>query len=83
MMWDKLHASPPKIVVLTNMWLSEDYSFNKLNQWPQLAAFLSSEYTQEPTRTFGQFAYRIYVLKAPQEISTPGKFPSMNAASSR
>ncbi len=63
MMWNKLQASPPKVVVLTNQWMSEDFSFNKVNQWPQLAAFLNSRYIQQPTRTFGKFAYKIYVLQ--------------------
>ena len=70
-LWDQLHANPPRVIVLTNMWLgSEVPSFGKIDQWPELAAFLQSEYTQEPTRTFNdRFAYKIYVLKTRPNVS--------------
>ena len=63
MFWNDLHKNPPKVIVLTKMWLGEQESFQKLDQWPQLAAFIDSAYSLDTTRTFGNRGYKIYVLK--------------------
>lgn len=70
-LWDDLHKSPPKVIVLTNMWLSEPFSFEKINQWPQLGAFLNSAYSLDVTRNFGSSAYKIYVLRVSHVPTTP------------
>ena len=63
MFWNDLHKNPPKIIVLTNMWLCERESYAKVNQWPQMAAYLDSAYTVDVTRLFGRRGYKILVLK--------------------
>jgi hypothetical protein len=62
-LWDDLHKNPPKVIVLTNMWLNVEGPprFEKLNQWPELADYLSTNYTLDVTRIFGKQGYRIYL----------------------
>jgi hypothetical protein len=57
-----LAQQPPQVIVVTNMWLSQGYSFNKLQQWPEFAAFLDRNYHLDVARQFNQHAYRVYVL---------------------
>jgi hypothetical protein len=66
--WDDIHSHPPQVIVLSSEWFGEQYSFDKLNAWPQFRDYLNSAYTLEVSRTFGSFdgnvlAYRMYVLK--------------------
>lgn len=67
--WDQIHQNPPKVIVLSSEWFgAKQYSFDKLDAWPQFRDYLSSSYTLKVTRTFGSFdgnvlAYRIYVLQ--------------------
>jgi hypothetical protein len=55
--------------VLSSEWFgAKQYSFDKLDAWPQLRDYLNSAYMLEVTRSFGSFdgnvlAYRIYVLQ--------------------
>jgi hypothetical protein len=72
-MWDDLQKKPPKIIIVSNEWLSVGYSFDKLEQWPQLASFLDSAYSLEVTRSSEVFAYRIYVLKNSRAYSVSGE----------
>jgi hypothetical protein len=66
--WDDMHKNPPRVIVLSNQWFGQPYSFDKLNAWPQFRDYLNSAYTLDVTRNEGSFygyalAYRIYVLK--------------------
>ncbi len=61
--WNDLRRNPPKVIILSDQWFGHSNSFAKLDQWPQLAAYVNSTYTLDVTRTFKYSAYRIYVLK--------------------
>ncbi len=58
---------PADVVVLGNEWYFQPLvSFNKIDTWPQYAAFLRSGYVPVVERTFGTLnapAYRIYLRK--------------------
>ncbi len=75
MLWNDLHTSPPRVIVLTNMWLREGASFNKVNQWPELAAFIQNNYTLAATRSFSntEFAYRLYLWKGSPAVTLAGQ----------
>jgi hypothetical protein len=77
-LWNDLHKNPPKVIVLTTMWLSERSSFEKINQWPQLAAFLNTAYSLDVTRTFGKRGYKIFLLKEGNKSTEPPKQPKVN-----
>jgi hypothetical protein len=62
MMWNDLQERKPKVIVVTNAWFGEENSFDKLDQWPQLADELAKAYKLTVTRSFGSRAYRIYTL---------------------
>ena len=62
-LWNDLHRDPPKVIVLTPQWLCEPNSYAKVNQWPQLAAYLHSNYTLDVTRAFGNRGYKIFLRK--------------------
>lgn len=71
-MWDDLQKSPPQVIVVTKMWLCEGFSYEKLDQWPELEAFLDSAYILEKTRAFGASGYQVYVLKnSPASLKPP------------
>jgi len=67
--WDQIQRDPPKVIVLSSEWFgAKQYSFDKLNAWPQFRDYLNATYMLEVTRTFGSFddnelAYRIYVRR--------------------
>ena len=66
--WDDLHRDPPKVIVLSSEWFgAQEYSFDKLNAWPEFRDYLNSAYTLDVTRHFrpfhGRLAYRIYIRK--------------------
>ncbi|HEX3571372.1 MAG TPA: glycosyltransferase family 39 protein [Acidobacteriaceae bacterium] len=69
MFWYQIQRNPPKVIVLSSEWFgAKQYSFDKLDAWPQLRDYLNSAYMLEVTRSFGSFdgnvlAYRIYVLQ--------------------
>jgi hypothetical protein len=68
MYWDDMHNNPPEVIVLSSERFGAQYSFDKLNAWPQFRDYLNSAYTLYVSRSFGSFsgnvlAYRIYVLK--------------------
>lgn len=70
--WDDMHRNPPQVIVVSNQWFGEPYSFDKLNAWPQFRDYLNSAYTVEVSRTIGAFygyplSYRIYVLNPTKE----------------
>ncbi|MDQ2833355.1 MAG: hypothetical protein M3Y50_06315, partial [Acidobacteriota bacterium] len=69
--WNDIHKNPPKVIVLTKMWLSEGQSFQKLDQWPELADYLNSAYSLDVTRSFQDRGYRIYVLKNEKPSPSP------------
>lgn len=73
--WNDLHRSPPRVIILTNDWLGEPDSFEKINQWPQMAAYLDAAYKLEVTRRFGFHGYKIYLLRAKEQpigtVATP------------
>jgi hypothetical protein len=54
---------------LSSEWFgAKQYSFEKLNAWPEFRDYLNSRYQLNTTRTFGSFdgnqlAYRIYLLR--------------------
>jgi hypothetical protein len=64
--WDELHKNPPSVIVLSNEWFNGAASFDKLNEWPQFAAYLAENYTLAVSRHFDReygHAYRIYIRK--------------------
>jgi hypothetical protein len=66
--WDDMHDNPPKVIVVSNQWFGQPYSFDKLNAWPQFRDYLNSAYTLDVSRNVGSLygyvlAYRIYVLR--------------------
>ena len=66
--WDDMHNNPPQVIVLSNQWFGQPYSFDKLNAWPQFRDYLNSAYTLDVSRNVGDvygyvLAYRIYVRK--------------------
>jgi hypothetical protein len=63
---DQLDANPPSVIVLSKEWYNTDSSFDKVNEWPQFAAYLADHYTLAASRYFPMEedrAYRIYVRK--------------------
>jgi hypothetical protein len=63
---DQLNANPPSVIVLSKEWYNTDSSFDKVNQWPQFAAYLDENYDLAVSRYFPMEedrAYRIYVRK--------------------
>jgi hypothetical protein len=69
--WDDIHRDPPTVIVLANEWYSSiNFSFDKLNAWPEFRDYLNSAYDLEVTRDFPptHFAYRIYVLRKPAGV---------------
>jgi hypothetical protein len=69
MLWDDFHQDPPAVIVLSNEWYQEsNYSFDKLNTWPEFRDYLNSAYrleaTQGPFTLYGYpMFFRIYVRK--------------------
>ena len=69
MLWDDFHQDPPDVIVLSNEWYQEsNYSFDKLNTWPEFRDYLNSAYrleaTQGPFTLYGYpMFFRIYVRK--------------------
>lgn len=75
--WQSLQTRPPKFIVLSNEWYSQNDTFNKINAWPEFAQYLERNYTIAIQRTFGpdgpplpssppdprQPSYRIYVRR--------------------
>lgn len=72
---DKLAAAfsqrPPRVIVLTNMWLASQSSFQKLDRWPEMASFVEAHYTLEDAHAFSGSAYRFYVLKTLTSPANP------------
>ena len=62
-LWDDLHRHPPRVIVMTNMWLSMGFSSRKVDQWPELMAYLNHAYTVDVERSFGPSRYTIYVRR--------------------
>jgi hypothetical protein len=67
--WNQIHRDPPRVIVLSSEWFgARQYSFDKLDAWPQFREYLTAAYRLDVTRTFGSFdgnvlAYRIYVRR--------------------
>jgi hypothetical protein len=67
--WDHDRENPANVVVLVNEWYqnNEIPSFDKVNAWPQYAAYLQKDYVRVVERHFGDAvgspAYRIYLRK--------------------
>jgi Dolichyl-phosphate-mannose-protein mannosyltransferase len=63
----QLNENPPSVIVLSKEWFNHDEgSFDKVNEWPQFAAYLAENYTLAVSRDFPleqQRAYRIYVRR--------------------
>lgn len=76
--WNDIHRNPPKVIVVTNQWLMRGNTFDKLKQWPELMAYLLSDYTLNVTRDFGpqewNLAYRIYVRNAGPDYPCASSF---------
>src|SRR5438874_7183577 len=54
--WNQIHQRPPEVIVLSSEWFgAKQYSFEKLNAWPQFRDYLNSAYELKITRTFGSF----------------------------
>ena len=79
MLWNDLHKNPPKVIVLTNQWLCEPESFQKIDQWPELAAYLHAAYTLDITKTFGKHGYKIFLLKNGGRPPDPPLTPNARA----
>jgi hypothetical protein len=70
-MWNELHRNQPLVLVLSNDWYinsntNKEFTFEKLNAWPQFEAFLDSDYRLVVERRFedeDHHAYRIYLRK--------------------
>ena len=69
--WKGLQERRPLVFIVTSAWFNEHPSFDKLDQWPQFADLLKSDYSLLVTRDFnaetevmGPISYRIYVLKS-------------------
>ena len=65
----QMHNHPPKVLVITNAWLGETNSFNKLDRWPKFEEYLNAAYALKSEGCVGscamlnQPAYRLYVLR--------------------
>ena len=79
-LWEDLHRNPPKVIVITTMWLTKGFSAGKFDQWPELMAYLDDAYTVDVKRSFGASGYRIYVRRelpvAPMGATQPVPSPS-------
>ena len=84
--WNSLMKNPPSVIVLSNEWFNRLPTFDKLNQWPQLAAYLAENYKLVISRQFDEewhHAYRIYVrdgisfpaLDQPQQLTPITRIP--------
>ncbi len=66
MFWGDINRNPPKVLIVTNEWLGEKSSFEKLDQWPQLRDYINIHYRLDVERNFGpqewDLGYRIYLL---------------------
>ena len=68
-LWDDFHQDPPAVIILSDEWYQEsNYSFDKLNAWPEFRDYLNSAYrlegTQGPFTLYGYpMFFRIYVRK--------------------
>ncbi len=62
--WQDLQRSPPQVCVVTDEWFNWERGFEKLDHWPEFAAYLAANYTVVESRTFVRASYRIYVRKA-------------------
>lgn len=64
---------PPNVVVLGNEWYFQRLAtFNKINTWPEYAAYLRTNYVPVVERTFGTEnapAYRIYLRKGSEVLA--------------
>ena len=64
---------PPDVVVLGNEWYFQwTATFNKIDTWPEYAAYLHANYVPVIERTFGTFdapAYRIYLRKGSRVLA--------------
>jgi hypothetical protein len=66
----ELEKSPPTVIILSNYWYGHDQSFDKLNNFPELAEFLRRDYIvvdQNPSPEISEHgprpaAYRVYQL---------------------
>jgi hypothetical protein len=56
-------VAPPRVIVLTNMWLATNSSFKKLDQWPEMKSYVDTHYTLQDSHAYSGSAYRFYVLK--------------------
>jgi hypothetical protein len=64
--WNDINRNPPLVVVLSNEWFNNEDSFDKVNEWPQFANYLTENYTLAVSREFefeSHHAYRIYLRK--------------------
>jgi len=64
--WDAIHRDPPSVIVLSNEWFDREKNFDKVNEWPKFAAYLTENYDLAASRKFDREegnAYRIYVRK--------------------
>jgi hypothetical protein len=43
--WRLAHADPATVLVITNEWLGQDNSYDRLKTWPQFNAYLAQNYT--------------------------------------
>ncbi len=67
----ELQVNPPAVIIVTNQQLAHGNSFDKLQQWPEFASVLDSEYSLDATRAFGIDAYRVYVRRTPGSNAVP------------
>lgn len=83
LLWSNLHTNPPKVIVMTNQWLTKKNSFTKIDQWPELVNFLNTQYSLDGTRTFDPVlggkpdAYRIYLLKNSNNLPAASMNPGL------
>lgn len=64
--WEEIHRDPPLVMVLSNEWFNNEDTYDKVNEWPQFANYLTENYDLAVSREFAMefhHAYRIYLRK--------------------
>lgn len=61
--FNDVYKSPPRVFVVSDESFDGPRGFDKIDNWPEFAAFLRKNYTLIETRAFSQSSYRIYLLK--------------------
>jgi hypothetical protein len=64
--WGELTRKPPTVIVLSNEWFNGGETFDKIDHWPNFAAYLNDNFDMVVDRRFDleeHHAYRIYVRK--------------------